>query len=465
MDAPVRKRRGRTRPAKTGWQPPLPLERRRLQSYLALMLADIAALFAGFATAGWLYLGSEGAGHAFAQAQLVLPVFLTIALYNGAYSLSALQRASYGMRRAFVALAIACAIVVFVAFYAKASATISRFAFSLGAVGAALLILWLRLQMRGFIRWHCGANVVNQLLIDDGGPALYLPEARRLDAAEFRLSPDLADPQALDRIGLALRNVDRVIVSCPPQRRQAWAMLLKGANIAGEVVDEAVEELGAQGARHAGGSGLLLVSVGPLGIRARATKRLFDLGLASLALVLLAPLLVAVALAILFEDGRPVLFAQPRVGRANRFFTIYKFRSMRRGASDAAGDLSTARGDSRITRVGRWIRRTSVDELPQLLNVLRGEMSLVGPRPHALGSLAGDKYFWDVDVRYWQRHALKPGLTGLAQVRGLRGATDREDDLSGRLQADLEYLANWSLWTDIKIIAATLGVVMHDRAY
>ena len=460
-DAPaLRARRGRT-----AWTPPLPLERRRLQAYLALIVADIAALFGGFAAAGWLYLGAEGASEAFVQAQLVLPVYLTIALYNGAYSLTALQRAGFGMQRAFVALAIACAIVVFLAFYAKASATISRFAFSLGAFGAAVLILWLRLQMRAFIRWHCGANVINLLLIEDGGPVLDLPDARRLEAAKFDLRPDLADPQALDRVGLALRNADRVVVSCPPERRLAWAMLLKGANIAGEVVDEDVAQLGAQGARHAGGSGLLLVSIGPLGIRARAAKRLFDLALASLALLVLAPLLALTALAILVEDGRPVLFVQPRVGRANRFFRMFKFRSMRRAEADPGGAVSTARGDARITRVGQLIRRTSIDELPQLFNVLRGEMSLVGPRPHALGSLAGDKFFWEVDVRYWQRHALKPGLTGLAQVRGLRGATDAEEDLASRLNADLEYLNGWSLWRDVRILFATLWVITHDRAF
>ena len=104
-------------------------------------------------------------------------------------------------------------------------------------------------------------------------------------------------------------------------------------------------------------------------------------------------------------------------------------------------------------------------QLPQLVNVRRGEMSIVGPRPHATGSRAGTKMFWQVDARYWRRHALKPGLTGLAQVRGYRGATDEERDLSNRLQADLEYIANWSLATDIGILCRTLMVLRHDRAY
>jgi lipopolysaccharide/colanic/teichoic acid biosynthesis glycosyltransferase len=153
------------------------------------------------------------------------------------------------------------------------------------------------------------------------------------------------------------------------------------------------------------------------------------------------------------------------MGTGNRFFWIYKFRSMRSELGDADGKRSTARNDDRTTRIGRFIRRTSVDELPQLINVWRGDMSLVGPRPHALGSQAGEKLFWEIDGSYWKRHVLKPGLTGLAQVRGFRGATECEKDLTDRLQADLEYISSWSLWLDIKILIRTLGVLIHDSAY
>jgi polysaccharide biosynthesis protein PslA len=165
------------------------------------------------------------------------------------------------------------------------------------------------------------------------------------------------------------------------------------------------------------------------------------------------------------DSPGPVLFKQRRIGHGNRQFMMYKFRSMRTDKTDSSGSRSASRDDDRITRVGRFIRRTSIDELPQLINVIRGEMSLVGPRPHPLGSLAGDLLFWEVTHNYWLRHALKPGITGLAQIRGFRGATDREEDLEKRIRCDLEYLSNWSVWRDFLIMLQTLSVLTHKNAY
>ncbi len=442
-----------------------PLNQRRLQAYLALMAGDILAIFAAFCLSGYLYLSAPGLAQAALLAQLLLPVFLTVALYNGAYSHATLQSSQAGLLRAISALGISAAAVVFIAYYTKSSAAFSRVTFTLGTLLSAVLLSWMRLQMRSLVWWRCGTRVINELLIEDGGPLIELPGAMRVDAAQFKLVPALDDPQALHRIGTVLRSIDRVVVSCPPERRAAWSSLLKGANIDGEVVDDTVAELGAHGARTVGGHGFLRVSIGPLGMRARVIKRLFDIAAAGTALVLLSPLLLIVAAAILIEDGSPVLFVQRRVGRANRFFQMYKFRSMATGRADDDGHRSTAREDERITRVGKFIRRTSIDELPQLFNVLKGEMAIVGPRPHALGSQAGAKLFWEVDVRYWERHALKPGLTGLAQIRGFRGATVNEADLTDRLQADLEYLDGWTLARDLQIVFGTLGVLVHDQAF
>ena len=451
--------------AQVPFMPIRSLVRRRLQCYLALIVSDLAALFGGFAGSGFLYLGWHGVDQATLLAQLVLPIFLTVALYNGAYSLLALENARSGTSRAIAALLISASAVVFIAFYTKSSAEFSRLLFTAGVFFTAFTLAWTRAQMRSFIKARCGEGILNELVIDDGGPSITLPRTQVANAAQLGLNQELDNPQALNRIGQILSACDRVIVSCPPERRLAWAKILKGANIEGEVVDDAVSNLGAHGARIAAGHGLLRVSVGPLGLRARATKRLFDVVAAGTGLIVLSPILLLTTLAILIEDGSPVLFVQRRVGRGNRFFSVLKFRSMRHHFSDSDGAKSTLRDDRRITRVGALIRRTSIDELPQLINVLKGDMALVGPRPHALGSQAGDKLFWEVDDRYWTRHALKPGLTGLAQIRGFRGATDTESDLSDRLDADLEYLDGWSLWRDVQIVLGTLRVLVHDRAY
>lgn len=192
---------------------------------------------------------------------------------------------------------------------------------------------------------------------------------------------------------------------------------------------------------------------------------------AAVALVLLAPVLLVIAAWIRLADGRGVLFVQDRAGRDGVPFRMLKFRTMVHDSVRMAEEIGLAdpfgllRDDPRITRCGRFLRRTSLDELPQLINVVKGEMSIVGPRPHALGSTAEEAPFWVIDDRYWDRHAIKPGMTGLAQVRGFRGATERRSDLTDRLKADLEYLDGWSVGRDLAIIARTLSVMVHRNAY
>lgn len=194
-------------------------------------------------------------------------------------------------------------------------------------------------------------------------------------------------------------------------------------------------------------------------------KRVFDLAVSLLVLPFMLPFFAIVAIAVKLDSKGPVFFRQERIGLGNRPFMIWKFRTMRTEACDANGSRSTSRDDDRITRVGHLLRRTSIDELPQIFNVISGDMSLVGPRPHALGSRAENALFWDIDQRYWERHVVKPGLTGLAQIRGFRGATEQKSDLTMRLQSDLEYVSHWSLATDIRILLSTVLVVFHKNAF
>jgi hypothetical protein len=222
-------------------------------------------------------------------------------------------------------------------------------------------------------------------LIDAGGPEVLIPHLYRVSSREHALAPDLEDPVMLDRLSRYLRNMDEVIVSCVPQERLAWAEVLKGSGVHGEVISDYAREIGALGVVHHPDAGVtgLLVSTGQLGIRSRAMKRLFDLVASLAGLVLLAPVMALCALAIKLEDGGPVFFRQRRMGRGNTFFDIYKFRSMREDRSDASGSRSASKDDDRITRVGRFLRRTSLDELPQLMNVVFGDMSswMPAPRP------------------------------------------------------------------------------------
>ncbi|MXP31095.1 exopolysaccharide biosynthesis polyprenyl glycosylphosphotransferase [Erythrobacter jejuensis] len=443
------------------------LERRRLRAYLLLVAVDIAAILVAFFLAGALYLGRIPDPQALRQAYLLLPIFLTIAMYQGTYSLRTLLDARYASLRALSALMIAAALLAFVAFYLKTSATFSRVTLTLGLVLSGLIMVGIRVAAVRLVERRWAGFVRNRLLILDGGPDLPIAANQRVEAARFGLDPKADDPDHLDRLGQVLLNQDEVVVSCPAERRDDWAFALKASGVHGEIVSDTAQRLGAINVHRYEGveATTLVVSAGPLGLRARAAKRLFDLVFASLALLVLSPFLFLLGLAIWIEDRGPVLFVQKRTGHGNRFFPMLKFRSMRVAAQDAHGTRSTARDDDRVTRIGGFMRRRSIDELPQLINVLRGEMSIVGPRPHAPGSQAGEKLFWKVDSRYWHRHALKPGLTGLAQIRGLRGATEEEHDLSDRLQADLEYIARWSLQRDLAIVWRTLFVLTHERAY
>lgn len=192
-------------------------------------------------------------------------------------------------------------------------------------------------------------------------------------------------------------------------------------------------------------------------------KRAFDLTASMLLLVALAPVLGLVALAIKLDSRGPVLFCQPRQGFNNRYFNVFKFRSMYTDMADMDAARQTSRADPRVTRVGKWIRRLSIDELPQLFNVLRGEMSLVGPRPHAPQTRAGGQLLHEAMEEYVARHRVQPGITGWAQINGSRGELVTRDDLRRRVVLDLEYIRAWSIWLDIKIIFLTIKREIFSR--
>lgn len=192
-------------------------------------------------------------------------------------------------------------------------------------------------------------------------------------------------------------------------------------------------------------------------------KLIEDQLIAGLALIVAAPVMLLAALAIRLDSPGPVFFRQPREGFNNRPFKVYKFRTMRHDHQQVDGIVQASRSDPRVTRVGAFLRRTSLDELPQLFNVMQGDMSVVGPRPHAPSTRAGGRLFSEVVSSYAARHKVKPGITGWAQVCGWRGETDTEDKLVKRFEHDLYYIENWSIWFDLYIVARTAAAVIIPR--
>lgn len=184
-------------------------------------------------------------------------------------------------------------------------------------------------------------------------------------------------------------------------------------------------------------------------------KWLFDKVVALTALVLLSPVMIGTAIAVKATSKGPVLFRQKRHGFNNELIEVYKFRSMYTDMSDAKATRLVTRDDPRVTPVGRFIRKTSIDELPQLFNVLKGQLSIVGPRPHALEAKAANKLYHEAVDGYFARHKVKPGITGWAQINGWRGETDTIDKIMQRVDHDLYYIENWSLFLDLYILVMT----------
>jgi lipopolysaccharide/colanic/teichoic acid biosynthesis glycosyltransferase len=437
----------------------------QFRAVLYMLCVDAVAIFAGFMCAaipryalsldtGWLVF-----------TLVLVPLYALIASNLDAYDTVNLQDPFRAIRRGLQALVLAVGLVILVVFYLKSGTTFSRLTIG---VGSALAIFFLGLARYVFVR-HLnrivGGNPFSSILLCDRGAPIPPGDFSMVMAAESYFDPEEHDPHMYDRLATLIASADRVVVTCAPKHRIAWAQALRGANVQSEIVVPELTALSPLGLGLNRDVPTIIVAAGPLNLMDRIVKRSFDVAVALTALLLLALPMVVTAIAVRVNSAGPILFRQVRIGRGNQLFRMYKFRSMYVRELDDAGHRSTSRNDDRVTAVGRFIRKTSIDELPQLINVLKGDMSIVGPRPHALGSRAADKLFWEVDQRYWGRHAAKPGLTGLAQIRGFRGSTLIEDDLKNRLHADLEYLENWSIWRDLKIIFLTVRVIFHRNAF
>jgi Undecaprenyl-phosphate glucose phosphotransferase len=296
---------------------------------------------------------------------------------------------------------------------------------------------------------------------DDRTPQRLGPEERPMD-----VRGNLADLIALIRSG----NVDQVIVALP------WSAETRLQEVVGELAitpvrirlapDLASFAFAQRAVVLLGDLPVMTLFERPISGMDHIVKRVEDLILAAIGIIIMSPLLLLVALAIKLDSKGPIFFRQEREGFNNKRFWILKFRSMYHERSELDHITQARRDDPRITKVGQFLRRTSIDELPQLFNVIKGEMSMIGPRPHAPSTRAGDRLFGDVVKTYAARHKVKPGITGWAQVSGWRGETDTEEKLLKRLEHDLFYIENWSIMMDFYILLRTVSTLpFHRHAY
>lgn len=265
-------------------------------------------------------------------------------------------------------------------------------------------------------------------------------------------------------------QIDTVVVALPlSAERRMGEVIAKLRQVAVDVClcpDQFGFQVTRASTRKMGGVTLLCVEERPLRDWRGIAKEIEDRVVAGLILLMIAPLLAAIAVLIKIDSPGPVFFRQKRYGLNNQLIEVLKFRTMYHHATDANAEQLTRRNDPRVTRLGAFLRRTSLDELPQFINVLRGEMSVVGPRPHALAAKAGGLLYQDAVRHYYARHRMKPGITGWAQVNGWRGETETVEQIAKRVEHDLHYIENWSVWLDLTIILRTIfGGFTGRQAY
>ena len=441
-----------------------------------LLIVGVAAL-SGVAY-HYAYYGERFDSWAFAQSGALLGVFfVTFQFLKNEYTPRADRSYQHALRSSYFDWNFAFIILLIVAFLTKTSEDFSRgfvvvfylLGFAtiagtrvavMGAMRTGLRSGWLvanRVLVVGvesegnrFRRRHGpapdGLRIVDTLTLPDRWHAMptgqltinverAVAHARMLDVEDILLLIPWADRKAVDYLVDAFLAVPASIHLGP---------------------DHDLERFGDITVSRLGDTRCLRLERAPLSWGKRLAKRLFDIAVASTALALLSPLLVLVAILIRLESPGPAFFLQRRLGFNDRVFRIVKFRTMTT-MEDGVIRQATA-DDPRITRLGRFLRRWNIDELPQLFNVLAGSMSIVGPRPHAL--MHNDQYQQTI-ARYAHRHRVKPGITGWAQVNGYRGVTDSSAKMQARVRHDLFYIDNWSLWFDLYIVLMTLS----PRAY
>jgi Undecaprenyl-phosphate glucose phosphotransferase len=421
----------------------------------------------------------------FAAVLICIVLQLNVFHFADVYKFDRLSSLSYQVRRVFLAwLFVFFALVTF-GFLLKLSASYSRvwtvawFALSfVGLLGTRIALTFL------FQRWRGQGRLSRAVIVIGAGKeGARLLELFSRDETIMPLGyfDDRGDDRVPAQIGRwrklgAIRDsvafaqdhqIDAVVIALPWRAEERILQTINMLRVLPVDIRLGPETLGLRlaHAQYSQYSGVPLLNVldRPLNDWQMLAKAIEDRVLAFLLLIAFSPLLLGVALAVKLTSPGPVLFRQKRYGFNNKLFQVYKFRTMFVERTDANAERLVERNDPRVTPLGRWLRRTSIDELPQLLNVLRGQMSLVGPRPHAVSAKAVDRFYADVVKEYAARHRVRPGITGWAQINGWRGETNTVEKLEQRVSHDLHYIENWSLALDLKIMLLTIPALLKDR--
>jgi len=407
---------------------------------------------------------------------------LTIFHFAGLYSFDDIKRPLHQCKKVLAITVVIFLSLVGLAFAFKISDQISRvWAFSSWIIGSSLICV-VRLIAYYFIRrWAESGRLTRNIVLLGASEQGYrfIEELKRInepwnvvigifDDRITRLQEGFSKQSVLGSVddlrAFAQKNrVDEVILALPWSAENRILEFLGRLRELPVQIRLAPDLAGFHFAGNRlsvlGGIGLLDIAAKPVSGWHYVFKLVEDRVISTLLLILLSPLMVLIAVLIKLDSPGPVFFRQKRYGFNRELINIYKYRTMYHEQTDHNATTLTTQDDTRVTRVGSFLRRTSLDELPQLLNVVKGEMSLIGPRPHALEAKAGGELYEDAVVEYAIRQKVKPGISGWAQVNGWRGETDNVDKLRGRVQHDIYYIENWSVLLELKIIFRTVSAI------
>ena len=451
---------------------------------------DGLAIVAASLIADWLVNGDA----AWSMTSIVRAFFVAVLVIGclqekWSYTISALRSFSGQISKVCFAVLLVFLTLTGAAFMVGRVAPTPAFVITWMAITLAMLIVIRFAAAKAIAALTAAGLLVRKTVIVGGGQeaddviaALYRDGAAQLQI--LGVFDDRADKRVLDStvplvrlgtfedLGKFCRDegVDLLIVTVPTRAEDRLLQILqKLFTLQVDIRISALNSklrLNANAYNYIGKVLMLAVMDKPLTDWDRAVKNIEDRVLGALLLLLVSPIMAVTALAIRLNSKGPVFFKQKRYGFNNELVEVFKFRSMYTELSDATASKLVTRDDPRVTPVGRFIRRTSIDELPQLFNVLLGNMSLVGPRPHATQAKAGQDLYQDVVQEYYARHRVKPGVTGWAQVNGWRGETDTHDKIQSRVEYDLYYIDNWSVLLDLYIIAITpFSLLSAKNAY